>query len=105
MLCAVDCYSHSIRYTGRYQRSPNSLCTAADYSNRGMVDVRRRNVNNGGEILMIILSRRDTEYHIQDVMITLDDGATIDQAAEALRCFLLACGYHHDLVYGILPDE
>lgn len=54
---------------------------------------------------MIILSRRDTDYHIQDVMITLQDGATIDEAAEAIRCFLLACGYHYDLVYGILPDE
>jgi hypothetical protein len=54
---------------------------------------------------MIILSRRDTEYHIQDVMVTLQDGATIYEAAEAIRCFLLACGYHYDLVYEILPEE
>jgi hypothetical protein len=54
---------------------------------------------------MIILSRRDTEYHIQDVMLTLQDGATIDEVAEAIRCFLLACGYHHTLVDSILPEE
>lgn len=54
---------------------------------------------------MIIFSRRCDDYHIQDVMLTLQDEATIDEAAEAIRCFLLACGYHHELVYGILPDE
>ena len=54
---------------------------------------------------MIILSRRCEDYPIQDVMLTLQDGATISEAAEALRCFLLACGYHYELVYSILPDE
>ena len=54
---------------------------------------------------MIILSRRCEDYPIQDVMLTLQDGATIDEAAEAIRCFLLACGYHHNLVEMILPIE
>lgn len=54
---------------------------------------------------MITLSRRSEDYHIQDVMVTLQDGATINEAAEAIRCFLLACGYHYELVYGILPDD
>jgi hypothetical protein len=54
---------------------------------------------------MITLSRRCEDYPIQDVMLTLQDGATIDEAAEAIRCFLLACGYHHSLVESILPTE
>lgn len=53
---------------------------------------------------MITFSRRCEDYPIQDVMLTLQDGATITEAAEAIRCFLLACGYHHTLVYGILPE-
>jgi len=54
---------------------------------------------------MIMLSRRCEDYPIQDVMLTLQDGATIDEVAEAIRCFLLACGYHHTLVDSILPEE
>jgi hypothetical protein len=54
---------------------------------------------------MIILSRRDTKYVIEDVMLTVQDGATIQEMADALRCFLLACGYHHSLVELILPEE
>lgn len=54
---------------------------------------------------MITLSRRCEEYVVQDVIMTIQDGATINEAADAIRCFLLACGYHYDLVYGILPDE
>ena len=54
---------------------------------------------------MITLSRRCEDYPIESVMLTLQDGATIYEAAEAIRCFLLACGYHHELVYEILPEE
>jgi hypothetical protein len=54
---------------------------------------------------MITLSRRCENYPIESVMLTLQDGATIYEAAEAIRCFLLACGYHYELVYGILPEE
>jgi hypothetical protein len=54
---------------------------------------------------MITFSRRYENYPIESVMLTLQDGATIYEAAEAIRCFLLACGYHHDLVYEILPEE
>jgi hypothetical protein len=54
---------------------------------------------------MITLSRRCENYPIESVMLTLQDGATIDEVAEAIRCFLLACGYHHTLVDSILPEE
>ena len=54
---------------------------------------------------MITLSRRCENYPIESVMLTLQDGATIYEAAEAIRCFLLACGYHHSLVESILPTE
>jgi hypothetical protein len=54
---------------------------------------------------MITLSRRYEDYPIESVMVTLKDGATIYEAAEAIRCFLLACGYHYELVYEILPEE
>lgn len=54
---------------------------------------------------MIILSRRDENYFMPDVMITVKDDTTIQDMADALRCFLLACGYHHNLVEMILPTE
>jgi hypothetical protein len=53
---------------------------------------------------MIKLTRIDDSYFMPEVSITVKDDTTITDMADALRCFLLACGYHHNLVYGILPD-
>ena len=54
---------------------------------------------------MITLSRTDKDYFMPDVMITVKDDTTIQDMSDALRCFLLACGYHHNLVESILPTE
>ena len=54
---------------------------------------------------MITLSRTDQTYFMPEITISVKDDTTIQDMADALRCFLLACGYHHNLVYGILPDE
>ena len=53
---------------------------------------------------MIKLTRTDETYFMPEVTLTVKDDTTIEDMADALRCFLLACGYHHNLVYGILPD-
>ena len=54
---------------------------------------------------MITLSRTDQNYFMPEVTITVRDDITITEMADALRCFLLACGYHHNLVEMILPTE
>jgi hypothetical protein len=53
---------------------------------------------------MITLSRTDKDYFMPEITLTVKDDTTIEDMADALRCFLMACGYHHNLVYGILPD-
>jgi hypothetical protein len=53
---------------------------------------------------MIKLTRTDEHYFMPEITLTVKDDTTIEDMADALRCFLLACGYHHNLVYGILPD-
>ena len=52
---------------------------------------------------MITLSRTDQTYFMPEITITVKDDTTIQDMADALRCFLLACGYHHNLVEMILP--
>jgi len=54
---------------------------------------------------MIRLTRTDDAYFMPEVTITVKDDTTITDMADALRCFLLACGYHHNLVESILPTE
>ena len=54
---------------------------------------------------MITLSRTDQTYFMPEITITVKDDTTIQDMADALRCFLLACGYHHNLVESILPTE
>ena len=53
---------------------------------------------------MIKLTRTDEHYFMPEITLTVKDDTTIQDMAEALRCFLLACGYHHNLVYIIIPD-
>ena len=54
---------------------------------------------------MITLSRIDKDYFMPEITITVKDDTTIQDMADVLRCFLLACGYHHNLVEMILPTE
>lgn len=54
---------------------------------------------------MIILSRTDQTYFMPEITISVKDDTTIQDMADALRCFLMACGYHHNLVEMILPIQ